>query len=293
MSGETSINSATCPEDANSTDCLLRLVLAALDKQAADAAEEYNWDPITFAFTASIGILAALLAILTIYQAVLASGPGRRKSNRRAIGPWALKTKTEWSWRDLNSVSIATTPVLRADDVLRKLGGMDDWMYFLPEKEYSKRELPSHVEDESLERLVRQAQAVDQETQKQEKMTTSGTYSATWLQLLEHIQLHRITLDTTLVEETMADYLPSDLLAVSAYAEVGFLVAAAAAAEWCALVDHHFRSLFPLYLSSHGRTGVSTRLPPTSNLGDSRGILPIWTAFSPLLRRARERFRGE
>ncbi|KAK4197319.1 hypothetical protein QBC40DRAFT_161103, partial [Triangularia verruculosa] len=197
---------STCAETANSTDCLLRLVLAALEQQKTDAGEEYNWDPITFVFTATIGIIAAFLALLTIYQAVIASGPGRRKSSRRAIGPWADKTKTEWSWRDFNSLSVATTPVLRAEDLL---------------------DMARRPPDDKIHLGKERHPGFD---------TMAGTasplkHSATWLRFLEHVNLDTTVFETSLIETTLADYLPSDLLAVPAYAEVGLLTAVAASAR--------------------------------------------------------------
>lgn len=91
-----------------------------IDQSAAEDAK-FSWDLITFVFTVVIGLFAALFTLVTIYQTTLSASPGRRKCNRRAIRFWATKTKKEWSWNDLNRLSIATTPVLRADDILQFL----------------------------------------------------------------------------------------------------------------------------------------------------------------------------
>jgi hypothetical protein len=91
---------SSCPEEGNSTDCLLRLVLRTLEARSAAEDGKFDWDPITFAFTVPISIFAATFALITIYQAILAAGPGRRKSNRRAIGGWADETRKEWNWHD-------------------------------------------------------------------------------------------------------------------------------------------------------------------------------------------------
>jgi hypothetical protein len=95
-----------CAGSGNSTDCLLRLLLQAISEQSAAGNAKFDWDPITFAFTVVIGLFAALFALVTIYQATLAAGPGRRKCSRRAIGYWAAKPRREWSWNDLNRLSI-------------------------------------------------------------------------------------------------------------------------------------------------------------------------------------------
>ncbi|KAK0673204.1 hypothetical protein QBC41DRAFT_266937 [Cercophora samala] len=228
MASKVNLDSATCLEAANSTDCLLRLVLAALEKQTTNAAEEFNWDPLTFFFTAPIGLFAALFAAITIYQAVLSSGPGRRKSNRRAIGPWALKTKTEWSWRDLNSLSIASTPILRADDFLQTMGGRKEWYIFGESREFQDKVL-SRPNGSYGMLCLRRMEQVGEEANKSFGTEQPGKCSATWLRFLSHVKLHRIAFGTALVETTMADYLPADLVAVPAYAEIGFLIATAAA----------------------------------------------------------------
>lgn len=65
-----------CPEDNNSMDCLLRALLQLLrGQQEADDAE-MDWDPINFAFTLLIGLLAIAFALATILQAIFAAGRG-------------------------------------------------------------------------------------------------------------------------------------------------------------------------------------------------------------------------
>ncbi|KAK4447353.1 hypothetical protein QBC34DRAFT_132236 [Podospora aff. communis PSN243] len=188
-----------CAERENSTDCLLRLLVATINEQSISEDAKFDWDPITFAFTVVVGFFAALFALVTIYQATLAAGTGRRKCNRRAIGYWATKTKREWSWTELNRLSIATTPVLRAKDVLE---------------------------------VLRQSEGSD--TKFDTKGTESGSAgsrapAATWLRFLNHTGLEGFARQCKQVEYTTADYLVSDLLAVPAYADLGFIVAAAAA----------------------------------------------------------------
>lgn len=199
--------STSCPEDANSTDCLLRLVLQALEERAA-AEAEFNWDPLTFAVTVPIALIAAVFALVTSYQSALAAGPGRRKSNRRAIGPWAAKTRNEWSWRDLTRVSIATTPLLRRSDLIVATGAV-------------VVELPGEdTEASSLSGVSRHS--VDGHRNK--------VGGASWLSLLEYAGLGDLrALGIMQVQQTMADYLPGDLMAVPAYMDVGAIIAMTAA----------------------------------------------------------------
>jgi hypothetical protein len=56
---------ATCTD--NSTECLLQKVVAALDQ----ANSGYNWNPVTFAVTVVIGVIALWLALLPVLQGIL------------------------------------------------------------------------------------------------------------------------------------------------------------------------------------------------------------------------------
>ena len=99
-----------CTEAANSTDCLLQALITILEESQKNDSS-YNWDPITFAFTVTISLFAAIFASITILQAILVAGPGRRKSDHRAIGRWANQRERKWSWRDFSFIHIAHTPV--------------------------------------------------------------------------------------------------------------------------------------------------------------------------------------
>ena len=187
-----------CPEDENSTDCLLRELL----KIAQDKDEEFNWDPLTFAFLVPIGLVAALFAALTIFQAILSAGSGRRRCNKVAIGRWSELTTRRWSWHDLMFLSTAKTPLLRCNSVLKLLNDGE-------EEQHSPG-----------------ISAADN--------SSSGTSAATWLKFLQEIGLEDLAFaakdDDQITAKTAADYLPSDSLAVPAYGEVGFIVAMAAEA---------------------------------------------------------------
>ncbi|KAG7287146.1 hypothetical protein NEMBOFW57_006651 [Staphylotrichum longicolle] len=98
-----------CP--LNTTECIFQAVVALLD-QVREKNAEFNWDPLSFGFTAVTGVAAACFAAITIVQALFAAGPGRLKSSRYAIGPWAKFTRhffdpQEWRFR-----SLAQTPVI-------------------------------------------------------------------------------------------------------------------------------------------------------------------------------------
>ena len=188
-----------CPEDENSTDCLLRVLL----KTIKDKDEEFNWDPLNFAFTVPIGLVAALFAALTIFQAILSAGSGRRRCNKIAIGRWSKLTTRRWSWHDLTFLSTAKTPLLRSNSILKVL--KDD--------DYGQQS-PGNSGNVSPDQ------------------SSDGTSAATWLNFLQEINLEDLAPsgNDENIKKTAADYLPSDFLAVPAYGEVGFIVAMAAAA---------------------------------------------------------------
>lgn len=243
---------STCPENLNSTDCLLRLVIATLEKPETFT---FNWDPISFGFSVSVGILATIFAIFASYQAILASTDGRRKSSHTAIGEWADLTTHQWSWRDLNRLSIAVTPILRAKRVMRSID-----FHTQPTQ---PTQLTREPEPEPKSLLAWLWAAF----WKVEKLLKRSPPAATWLLFLEHMSLSELVLrDCTstvkrnlvgkklvskelvgkspMMQPTMADYLPSDLVSVRAYAEVGFIVAAAAAAGGIHTLDFG-RDRFP------------------------------------------------
>ena len=185
-----------CPEDENSTDCLLRELLKAIN----DKDKEFNWDPLNFAFTVPIGLVAALFAALTVFQIILSAGSGRRRCNKIAIGPWSKLTTRRWSLHDLMILSTAKTPLLRSDSILKIL-----------KTAQPRSDNPQHI-------------STDQ--------SPNGTSAATWLNFLQEINLEDLAPSgkDENIRETAADYLPSDLIAVPAYGEVGVIVAMAAAA---------------------------------------------------------------
>lgn len=104
---------ATLNCSLNTTECILETLAAVLEELRAQRGE-YNWDPLTFGVTAVIGILALVIAVLTVGQGLLAAGPGRLKSSRNALGPWAKFSKRTFDWSEMRFRTIAYTPILVA-----------------------------------------------------------------------------------------------------------------------------------------------------------------------------------
>lgn len=200
-----------CAESANSTDCLLRSLIKLIEDHNNSEDAEYNWDPLTFAFTAPIGVLATALTLIAVFQAFLTASTGRRKADRRAIGSWSKLTRKKWSWRDLNTLSYATTPVLRSVALAEILE--------MEQKQSIKRK----PEARPFRRRVSPSPNAksDEET------------AATWPRFMAHLGLagQQDHFDKSFnVKTTLMEYLPADLLAAPAYGQVAFIIATAAAA---------------------------------------------------------------
>ncbi|KAJ4118941.1 hypothetical protein NW768_010683 [Fusarium equiseti] len=175
--------SSKCKEEANSTDCLLRAIINFLEDTQKESDSKFEWDPITFGFTVSIALLAAGFALITIIQAVLIAGPGRRKSNSEAIGKWSKHTKRKWQLWDLGYLHVAKTPILTVNNVTAHLPQKDPGDSY----DYSK---------------------------------SLAASAANWLVFLNEIALSHLELSDMALETWLADYLPSDLLAVPALVEL-------------------------------------------------------------------------
>lgn len=180
-----------CPD--NSTECLLRSLL--------DAQPAFNWDPITFAFTAAIGIVAVAVAVTAVFQGVLAAGPGRLKASEGAIGPWSSLNKIHFDWRDFRYRTVAQVPCFRLEE------------YFA-----------ATAQDENEDRV-----------QVRVKPKISG-HPAGWLSLLEDTSLQDMGMPTA---PCFTDYLPADIAAAPAYAEVAciFILGAIAGCDFISSAD--------------------------------------------------------
>lgn len=74
---------------------------------------EFNWDPLSFAFTVAIGALAFIVACITVFQGLLAAGPGRIKASRRAIGEWSEFSRSRFDYTELRVRSTALVPFIQ------------------------------------------------------------------------------------------------------------------------------------------------------------------------------------
>ncbi|KAF6830775.1 hypothetical protein CMUS01_07619 [Colletotrichum musicola] len=193
---------SACPEDQNSTDCLLRTLLQLLDDQRNADDAETNWDPITFYVTLAIGILAAMFTVVTIVQAAVAAGKGRRKTNHVAIGDWAAKSTRKRSLHELNRQYTAHTPLILIDTLVEALTKEDS----KPQSAAPAEETESQLSDNIPPRY-------------------QPSSTATWVRFLGDFGLSRVVSPSkwTELESVLADNLPDGVVA-PAYAQVGVIV---------------------------------------------------------------------
>jgi hypothetical protein len=111
-----------CP--GNDTECILQAVYDILDA----VKDMSRWDPLTFAFTFIIGIVALLFAASTLFLAGIAASPGQLKSSQSTIGPWSGKTTRRFAWKEMRVRSTAHTPIIVESNLesSAEAGKMDD-----------------------------------------------------------------------------------------------------------------------------------------------------------------------
>ena len=98
-----------CPD--NSTECLLKVLV--------EDSSQLNWNPLNFAFTAILSILAPGLALASLLQAFLASGPGHLKASQDAIGKYyARRSNTKFNTTELRFPTTVEVPTIDGDSIL-------------------------------------------------------------------------------------------------------------------------------------------------------------------------------
>lgn len=172
----------------NTTECMLQTVASIL-KEIQEQNSEYNWDPMTFIFTAIIGVIAIAFAALTAFQAFLTAGPGRTKSGAYAIGPWSRLNYRKFDRSEMRFRTISSTPVLTVESL---------------SKGSSESSIRSHGESGVL------------------RKGREEYFPATWLALLTHLSLDDTAVWTE-VKLTGADFIPSEFSAVPAYGSIRFV----------------------------------------------------------------------
>lgn len=225
--------SSECPNDSSNEAiaCLLRQV-------SSNTTPSWNWDPLNFAVTAAIGILALIVACITVFQGLLAAGPGRLKASNLAIGPFSIHSRSRFDRTEVALRTTARVPLITWDVVYHRI---------VRQKFKPNFDDPAHAH---LHHLHGHALAARQSGQgagdkAYEGATRAGTTSikqrhqydstATWLTLLTALGLDDPTM-WPLVQR-VTDYLPTDIQAAPAAAELRCLTILAVIADANASID--------------------------------------------------------
>jgi hypothetical protein len=196
-----------------------------------DESSSYDWNPLNFAFTAILSVLALGLAFLTLIQAFLASGPGRLKANLGAIGHKYHKTaSTRFDRAEFRFRTTVNVPNINLDTILyqRQPVGFEDVL--APGELGSLRMLArlyaatSCLKSRQAHRqnLSREADLENLIVLARGKPSTEDQRPhASWGQLLFETALERLQFQTT---ECRTDYLPNEVQAAPAYASLEALL---------------------------------------------------------------------
>ncbi|KIX04728.1 uncharacterized protein Z518_05598 [Rhinocladiella mackenziei CBS 650.93] len=201
-----------CPD--NSTECLLRALLndnstQALLREILDSTNRFNWDPLNFAFTAAIGALALLIACVTVFQGLLAAGPGRIKASKVAIGPFAERSQSRFDFTELGLRTLAFVPSINGMNQIHRI----------------ERDFRNHPCCSKYDPAVGRSES-----------------GASWLRLLIELGVSDPNLWSHVGRQT--DNLPTDISAAPAAGSVSFLAHLAAVADDDCIIERRPGSRF-------------------------------------------------
>lgn len=224
--------SSECPND-NSNEaiaCLLRLI-------SSNTTPNWNWDPLNFAVTAAIGILALIIAGITVFQGLLAAGPGRLKASNLAIGPFSIHSRSRFDRTEVALRTTARVPLITWDVVYHRIvrqkfrPNFDDpshaHLHHRRNNSNSTRTLGA-VDDADYNGTTRGGLT----TLKQRHQYDS---TATWLTLLTALGLDDPTFFPLV--QRVTDYLPTDIQAAPAATELRCLAILAVIADANATIE--------------------------------------------------------
>lgn len=218
---------SACPSDSSQDTiaCLLRSI-------SSNTVPDWNWDPLNFAVTAAIGILALVVALITVFQGVLAAGPGRLKASNLAIGPFSIHSKSRFDRSEIALRTTARVPLITYDVLYHRI--------------VRQKYTPLLIDGDKVQRRHgfhgwhqgRNGQ-LDYDEEQYDGRTTIGMTSidrrhqydttATWLTLLTALGLDDPTFFPLV--QRVTDYLPADIQAAPAAAELRCLAILAVIAD--------------------------------------------------------------
>lgn len=219
---------STCPND-NSTEailCLLRLI-------TDNTQPGWDWDPLNFAVTLAIGILALIIAAITVGQGLLAAGPGRLKASNLAIGPFSIHSRSRFDRTELALRTTARVPLITWDVVYHRVVRQKFRPNFdLPSGRLHQLSGDSEAGAQTVDEFDKGSKTFSTTTIKQRHQYDS---TATWLTLLTTLGLDDPQFFPLV--QRVTDYLPADVQAAPAAAELRCLAILAVIADTGATIE--------------------------------------------------------
>ena len=225
-----------CPQDSSNEAiaCLLRLLV---DNTQPD----WNWDPLNFAVTAAIGVLALVVALITVGQGLLAAGPGRIKASTQAIGPFSIHTRSRFDRTELALRTTARVPLITWDVVYHRIVRQKFKPYIdgsessahsiaIGADPYVSKGDGADGKGAPLERSLTHPELTSIGKEKHQYDST-----ATWLTLLTSLGLDDPQFFPLV--QRVTDYLPTDVQAAPAAAELRCLAILAVIADSNATIE--------------------------------------------------------
>lgn len=223
------VSSSHCPSD-NTTAAILCLLNVISD----NTQPSWDWDPLNFAVTAAIGVLALIIAAITVFQGLLAAGPGRLKASNLAIGIFSDLSRSRFDRTELALRTTARVPLITWDVVYHRIVRQKFRPNFDPPPD--QHHLLSRTNTDSSARF---ADEYDEGTKTYSTTSLKERHqydsTATWLTLLTTLGLD----DTQFfpLVQRVTDYLPADVQAAPAAAELRCLAILAVIADTNATIE--------------------------------------------------------
>lgn len=218
-----------------STDNSTETILCLLNLISNNTEPSWNyWDVLNFVVTAAIGVLALVIAAITVFQGLLAAGPGRLKASNLAIGIFSIHSRSRFDRTELALRTTARVPLITWDVVYHRIVRQK----FRPNFE------PSPDQHHLLHRRNTNAsewvpEEYDEGTKTYSMAATKERHqydsSATWLTLVTTLGLDDPQFFPLV--QRVTDYLPADVQAAPAAAELRCLAILAVIADTNATIE--------------------------------------------------------
>lgn len=223
------VSSSGCAND-NSTEAILCL----LNHISDNTQPSWNWEPLNFAVTAAIGLLALIIAAITVFQGLLAAGPGRLKASNLAIGVFSIHSRSRFDRTEFALRTTARVPLITWDVVYHRIVRQKFRPNFDPPPD--RHHLLSRRDTALSDRF---ADEYDEGTKSYSTTTIRERHqydsTATWLTLLTTLGLDDPQFFPLV--QRVTDYLPADVQAAPAAAELRCLAILAVIADTNAIVE--------------------------------------------------------